>query len=249
MTVRRPSRHTLYSKLYRHCHSLFRKRQSSEEGLTLIEVLIAILVVAFAGTAIAPAMVLAVATRVQSQKAEQALELAQSEVDRIRLLIERRDDIGGGAVVDDFPPLADGFPFPANVPAPDGFNCAPSATEGFPVSLDPGVDPCALEPDEQPDFVIQTYRLPGITADTGIPTAFRMGVRVYDFRAFRDEGGGELSSERASLGMTSNEGSRVRAPLAVLYTEVAAGEQGDSFCDLRVFASETGDPSLPLGCR
>ena len=246
MIVHKPSWHTLYPALQRCCRRLSGNK-TSEQGLTLIEVVIAIMVVAVAGTAIAPAMVLAVATRVQSQRAEQSLELAQSEIDRVRLLVERRDDLGGGATEADFPPLAAGFVDPANVPAPDAFNCTPIATQGFPISLDPGVDPCNLGPDEEPDFVIQSFRLPGFQTAAGVPTVFRMGVRVYDFRAFRDGGGAGLSAERASLGLTSDEGDRARSPLAVLYTEIAAGEEGESFCEITEFL----DPgaSRPLGCN
>ena len=44
--------------------------------------------VALVASTIAPALVLSVATRVQSQKSEQALQLAQSEIDQVRLQVE-----------------------------------------------------------------------------------------------------------------------------------------------------------------
>ena len=60
-------------------------------GLTLIECLVAIVMVGLIGSAIAPALLISVATRVQSQKAEQALELAQSEIDKVRQIMERSE--------------------------------------------------------------------------------------------------------------------------------------------------------------
>ena len=229
---------------------LFQHSKGSEQGLTLIECIIAIMVLVLVGTAIAPAMVLSVATRVQSQRAEQALEIAQSEIDRVRLLVERREDLSGGdvaAIIAEFPPLAGGVATITDAPAPDAFNCAPTATQGLPVSLDPAVDPCNLDPDQEPDFVIQSYRTEGINTDAGVPRAFEMGVRVYDSRAFRDGGSDSLLTENATLGPTSGEGSRLNRPLAVLYTDIVASEEGDSLCR---FIEYQGDPSepLPLGC-
>ncbi|MEM9817765.1 MAG: prepilin-type N-terminal cleavage/methylation domain-containing protein, partial [Cyanobacteria bacterium P01_D01_bin.6] len=64
---------------------------SDESGLTLIECVMAIVVVGLMGAAIAPMMVASVATRVQSQKAEQALELAQGEIDRVRIQFEQNN--------------------------------------------------------------------------------------------------------------------------------------------------------------
>ncbi|MEM9504465.1 MAG: type II secretion system protein, partial [Cyanobacteria bacterium P01_E01_bin.43] len=62
---------------------------SGEEGLTLIECIMAIVVIGLTGAAVAPMMLVSVATRVQSQKTEQALELAQSEIDSVRVLFEQ----------------------------------------------------------------------------------------------------------------------------------------------------------------
>ena len=64
-------------------------RTSKTDGLTLIECLVAIALIGISTAVIAPVMVFSVATRVQSQKAEQAIQVAQGEVEKIRLLAER----------------------------------------------------------------------------------------------------------------------------------------------------------------
>lgn len=61
----------------------------SDRGLTLIEVLLAIVMVGVILAAIAPVLALSVATRVQSRKVEQATALAQQEIDRVRATMAR----------------------------------------------------------------------------------------------------------------------------------------------------------------
>jgi len=65
--------------------ALFEQRHS-ESGLTLMECVVAIAVVALAGALITPPLFLAAATRVQNRRSEQALQIAQGEIDRIRTL-------------------------------------------------------------------------------------------------------------------------------------------------------------------
>ncbi|MHC5822941.1 MAG: prepilin-type N-terminal cleavage/methylation domain-containing protein, partial [Nostoc sp.] len=64
-----------------------RKQQihpSGESGFTIIESLVALLVVAILLTAIAPVIVLATATRVQSRRVELATQAAKTFIDGIR---------------------------------------------------------------------------------------------------------------------------------------------------------------------
>lgn len=61
----------------------------TDQGLTLIECLVALVVIALTVGSVTPALVISVATRVQSQKAEQAIEVAQAEIDAVRITLER----------------------------------------------------------------------------------------------------------------------------------------------------------------
>lgn len=62
---------------------------NSQSGLTLIECLVAIIIVAITILAITPPILLATGMRVQSRRAEQANHIAQAEIDRVRTLMER----------------------------------------------------------------------------------------------------------------------------------------------------------------
>ena len=82
-----------------HLHSARHSAQRSpspDAGLTLIECVVAIAVIALTGAMIGPPLVMAAATRVQNRRAEQALQLAQGEVDRVRAMVVRgegQDDL------------------------------------------------------------------------------------------------------------------------------------------------------------
>jgi prepilin-type N-terminal cleavage/methylation domain-containing protein len=62
---------------------------TSTTGFTLIESLVAIIVISVTVVAISPPIFWAAATRVQNRRAEQALSIAQSSIDQVRGKIER----------------------------------------------------------------------------------------------------------------------------------------------------------------
>ncbi|MFQ4139477.1 prepilin-type N-terminal cleavage/methylation domain-containing protein [Nodosilinea sp. PGN35] len=196
--------------------------KGQEQGLTLIECLVAIVVVGLVSSAIAPALVLSVATRVHSQKAEQALALAQSQIDSMRVLVER-----GEYTVNDLPPLAAGLA-DKDVATAAGPNLGVTNATNFAYA-----QPVDIDGNGQADFLVQRYRAVGQSVD-GLPVAFAMGVRVYDRGA---SAVGNLSTQPASLVMTSTSGGRNERPLATLYTTIAASNQGDSLCNLITYVN------------
>lgn len=215
-----------------------RNRIGPSQGLTLIECLVAILMVALLASAIAPALVLAVATRVQSQKSDQALKLAQSEIDRVRLAVEQGLDSQTNGEF--FPPrvstLADkavqgyGPPSATVVANRSGLD---NGTKTLGIKLNPtqagNVVSQDCVQDNSCDFAVQIYRAQGLTGKPDI--AFAMGVRVYDYNAVISNSA-NLGTEALSLAMTSGQGKRSERPLAALYTTIASGEDKASLCDL-----------------
>ena len=211
--------------------------QVQEQGLTLIECLVAIVVVALVSSAIAPALVLSVATRVHSQKSEQALALAQSEIDSIRVLVER-----GGYTAAVLPPLAAALE-DKDVATALGPNLTVTDPTNFAHAL-----PKDIDGDGATDFLVQRFRARGQVVG-GVPVAFAMGVRVYDRDA---AAAGNLPITPARLAMTSGDGGRSTRPLAVLYTTMATSNQGDSLCSLITYfnssAAAGSTKTLPTAC-
>lgn len=221
---------------YSHClnSALGPNPNHQEQGLTLIECLVAIIMVALVSSLIAPTMVLSVATRVHSQKAEQALALAQSEIDSARVLVER-----GGYTAAQLPPLAAGLN-DQDIETAVGPNLSVTDANNFAFA-----EPVDITGDTTSDFLVQRYRAEGQVVDN-IPVAFAMGVRVYDGNATAT---GNLDTNPASLVMTSSEGGRSTRPLAVLYTTIATSDQGDSLCNLSTYLNGGDAPeNLPAVC-
>jgi prepilin-type N-terminal cleavage/methylation domain-containing protein len=181
----------------------------TSDGLTLIECLVAIVMVGLIGSAIAPALLISVATRVQSQKAEQALELAQSEIDKVRQLMEREE-----ADTTTLPPSA---PFTGTYTTDNLVANVAGPTYGAPVANpDTAFKTRAVELNGE-RFAVQVYRTPGKFVGS-VPVTFNLGVRVYDYDAVVATGSGNLGTDPAALKMVGTKGQRTSRPLVSLYT-------------------------------
>ena len=221
----------------------------AEQGLTLIECLVAIVVVSITLIAITPPIFFITATRVQSRKAEQALQVAQAEVDRVRAVVER-----GVYTANDLPAIVGSI---SNVPAPtsiasgvlrsansaSGCNtytgATVSATSLLPVNTD--IDP-ANPAACQSQYLVQTFRTTG-TPGTAIPTAssgFRLGVRVYADIPLLRQSLSSLRTEQASLRFVSGVGNQNLRPLAILYSTVVRNDTSNSLQDYGTICATPG---------
>jgi prepilin-type N-terminal cleavage/methylation domain-containing protein len=198
----------------------------SEQGVTLLECLVAIMVIAVTVAAITPPLFVSVATRVQNQRAEQAQQLAQQEIDRVRILVERGAyDATNYTTI--LPPAATGLitgvAAPTTAP-PQNSNLndraqATSATRAYVVDVDR---------DGREDFLVQIFRDQGVNGVSGSPPpiGFRMGVRVYSSQARPRLG--SLLTDTATLKFVTGQGQQITRPLAVLYTQIARSDSRNS---------------------
>ena len=233
-----------------------------ESGLTLIECLVAIIVTGLVIGLTTPAVVISVATRVNSQKTEQALEVAQGEADRVRAIVEQ-----GTYTVDNLPPIG---PVPVEAIAPGS-----TTVREYPGRVDgPEKNTSALQPTEteymamiwsqareidtdgdstNAELAVQVVRSQGRTIVEGgedVPVAFTLGVRVYDINAFDDAGTGNLEAvERATAGVTGGQGDRSEKPLAVVYTTIARSDVSGSFCDYLQYQGATPTSAGGYNCN
>jgi type II secretory pathway pseudopilin PulG len=212
---------------------LKRIRKRSQEGLTILESLVGILVITLVLAASTPPILMAAASRVQNQRTEQAIQLAQQEIDRVRLLIEQGDYLNT-----ELPPpissltnpnrLSDMFP-PTSICST--IPCTPS-------------QPSQAKRSEDGQFIIQTFRDPGVSdpqiqdaSNTNTPQilAFRMGVRVYSRVAEPNLLSRQLTTELAPLQITNSLAQQSERPLAVLYADFARGDLAPSLRKYREF--------------
>lgn len=194
-----------------------------EQGFTIIESLMAMVVVTVTLVAIAPPIFLVVGTRVQNQKSEQARQLAQLEIDKVRLLAEK-----GSYNNTVLPPLASGAEATGNATAVGvptlSASCTstPTASQACPIYTNSST---------VPSFYVQKFRTKEISNGTQV-VAFQMGVRVYSAAA-KDQSG--LQTTQASLKFTTATGSQRKYPLAVMYTTVARSDLKDSLTQYKSF--------------
>jgi type II secretory pathway pseudopilin PulG len=250
--------------VFRHQSHLQSTQYHSQQGLTLIEGLIAIVVITITIVAITPPIFWATATRVQNQRAEQALSLAQGEIDRVRTIVERQEIKENLALL---PPVAgtESEVRQASNPANNKVAAPKSAKSGTIQSAkacsttpDDGTPPSAFDQyvqvdtnsDCQPDFLLQTFRSQGLdergnTFDPQNPeqrrlSGFVMGVRVYSIvaKANLDANKGKVAP--ASLKGTTGLGSQLDRPLAVLYSTVVRSSDSDNLSVYHALCGNTG---------
>ncbi|NQE32832.1 hormogonium polysaccharide secretion pseudopilin HpsB [Microcoleus asticus] len=192
---------------------------SRDGGYTIIESLVAMIVVSVLMIAIAPVMAYSVATRVQARRIELATMAARTYIDALRV----------GAIRDGDPKSPKGFPIQdtsvGTAPAP------------APASTNPESNLYCVNLDETPgcagskEFFVQgAWRNPTNPTDP-TTTGYQLSVRVYRADGFT---GGTMEIEQQSV---ANSGlGNPKAPLVVMQTEIPPTTKGAaspyrSLCD------------------
>jgi type II secretory pathway pseudopilin PulG len=194
--------------------------KSQEAGYTIIESLVAMIVVSVLMIAIAPVMAFSVATRVQAKRIEMATQAAKTYIEALRSEALKQ----GGPI--------QGFP-------------AQSATEKLEDTLAP-TDIKALycidkdgdqicQADSNQDFVVQGYYFNNLPATTNpAKTGYSLIVRVYRANSFAS-GVGPLKTQKdlpAQQGTTTAGLGNLRAPLVEMRTEIGASDRQGAYNSL-----------------
>lgn len=203
-----------------------------------MECLVAIAVIALTSAMIGPPLVLAAATRLQNRRVEQAVQIAQGEVDRVRTLIslsqhERQvlPEVTGAANLEAEPRPAGAI----NQLQSIDNGCSTYDGDPLPVGQ---VLPIDIDGDCEEDFLMQVFREDGDISTTennrgasGRPSRFNMMVRVYAASARANLGSDALETQAASLRFTSGQGNQQERPLAVITSDMSwSDSDGSLFC-------------------
>ena len=230
--------------------------QGNSAGLTLLECLVALFVIQAVVAVSAPLVVVAVSTRVQNQRADQALQVAQGEIDKIKTAVARGDDYRNEIDV----PAANvtsrlDFTDAAKVPPPTTVLDNDDYKTNFQVAK-----AVFLDSDNQPDLAVQVFRnhigfIDDVGADPNISLAvFDVGVRVYRADAVQDRAA-DLGVEQGTYGSAGQAiaSDNLNRPLAVMSASVFKSDTGQSLCDYYDYLNATnavGDPDFvrPENC-
>jgi prepilin-type N-terminal cleavage/methylation domain-containing protein len=194
---------------------------SGESGFTIIESLIAIVVVAILMVAIAPAIVFSTATRVQSKRIEIATQAAKTYIDGVKIgTITAPVQAGTGVSLNAF-----------SAPTVGSLTCNANAYCTVPATpadnlycIDEDGGGCTLTSNQ--DFVVQAFRYNANS--TNVSTGYLLGVRVYRADGFRNDGSLQIAPAKQGT-VTSGLGDR-KIPLLEMTTEISS--QTGSFNDL-----------------
>lgn len=214
------------------------RSQAPEAGLSLIECLVAIIIISITVVAITPPIFLATATRIQSRRAEQANQIAQGEIDRIRVIVER-----GSYTTTELPAAATGTINAIAAASPATATSGPVLSPGNCATRYPTTTPTPtstlirvdVNGDCTPEYVMQVFRTTGQAPSAADPPfSFDVGVRVYAYSP--GETLSTLGTTRSSLVMGTGRrdaGVNIRRPLAVLYTKLARNDSSRTLDLLR----------------
>lgn len=227
--------------------------QTSPAGLTLLECLVAMVVITIVVGLIATPILITVGSRVQNRRADQAAQLAQNYIERARVVMNGVDTGSAGWTSHLVPPS--GIPYSAN-PNPDpssvGYAKINLVTVGVPKTASGVCDPnqatttatdfcddafqlqkIDLDNDGTIDLYAQVFRANDIQTDDGLIVGFEMGVRIYPTDAVDSSGSilaaSSLGTEKATLNLTQKRriDSKVQ-PLVTFYSSLYKGDNSET---------------------
>jgi prepilin-type N-terminal cleavage/methylation domain-containing protein len=187
--------------------------QSPDGGYTIIESLVAMIVVSVLMIAIAPVMAFSVATRVQARRVELASQAATAYINALRV----------GAIA---PPPQGTIPgFPARDPS------VGTAPPPPPASTNPGANLYCVEFDEttlgcagSKDFFVQgLWRNQANTTNDPTTTGYELTVRVYRADGFT---GRPMTTQQQSVANSAL--GNPQAPLVVMKTQIPPTTPGNA---------------------
>jgi len=221
----------------------FRTRSVTQEGLTLVEAVVAMVISTIVLTAMAPPLLFSAATRVQTRKVEQAQAFARQELDRVRAALTRKQGIAQTKETGTLPPQSSTSPL-SDTPPPNtvvaSYSELDSPAKAFKADIDL---------DGEDDVLVQLIRDQGIRFGSGAAkdelAAFEMGIRVYDVAAAKHLDKLSDPPKPASLQMTKGLGERLTNPLAVMYTEVSRSDLRLSLQEYREYICQVKPSKCP----
>ncbi|MGD1911536.1 MAG: hormogonium polysaccharide secretion pseudopilin HpsB [Rivularia sp. (in: cyanobacteria)] len=211
-----------------------RPPSSNQSGFTIIESLVAIIVVGILMTAIAPTIVLSVATRVQARRVEFATDAAQSYIDGVR---------SGTIEPPELPNKSDeqlksydfskyDAPKQGTLVCKANDYCSKPDTNLYCVDGDADGS-CKITTSK--DMIVQAFRYNPSSKEP--EDGYSLGVRVYradafdkkkvkELKALKDDDAKKQSTFTGGTGLRS-----VQTPLMEITTDISNGTNFSSFCD------------------
>lgn len=208
-----------------------KRLHSNEAGYTILESIVAMVVVAVLMTAVAPVIVFAGATRLQARRVELATQAARTYMDGVKsgAIAAPQNSIVLTATSD----RTTDFVNKAGAPAPSDLTGDCTTKNGYCnnntlycVNLD---DTPGCQSDSLRDMVVQGFRSAVSTSDPDdYKQGYLLGVRVYRANSFQS--GITLGTKLPSTTVTNALGSR-GLPLVTMTTEISPSDAKQGFAN------------------
>jgi len=198
---------------------------SNQSGFTIIESLMAVVVVSVLMAAIAPAIGLSVATRVQARRVELASQAARAYTDGVEAgtITAPSHSVASSGFATTAAPTSTGSlsctaptpptTTPATPTATTNYYCTENTTTLNLFCIN-GDEMAGCTTNSVRDLIIQSFR-------TGTDQNYRMGVRVYRVDGFKTSGNFEKEGQQATF--TGGLG-KLKAPLLQTTTEITGNQ-------------------------
>ena len=201
--------------------------QKNQAGFTIIESLVAVIVLGVLMTAIAPTIVLSTATRVQSRRIELATQAARAYIDGVSSGNIDAPPISSTNSVN--PPTGS---LSCNNPQNDDGYCSSPKDSSYKVFCIDGTGDGKCTREQSKDLIVQASGFnPDSTAtkDDG----YKMSVRVYRADAFKDNGAltKNTGTKKATQSTFTGGIGQRKAPLLEMVTEISTQQTTfQNFC-------------------
>ncbi|MBV9389581.1 MAG: hormogonium polysaccharide secretion pseudopilin HpsB [Chroococcidiopsidaceae cyanobacterium CP_BM_ER_R8_30] len=184
-------------------------KHTNSNGFTLVEPLVALVVVSILLTAITPIIILATATRIQARRVELASQAARAYIDGVR----------SGAI--QYPPGTTTRLEDYAAPTSSGsLNCTANAyCSSTPELYCVDFDGSGCSNSSLTDMVVQAFRLNSAAVEPS--QGYTLGLRVYRADAFKEPG--TLKREPQQATFTGGLGD-IKAPLLETTTDIATDQ-------------------------
>lgn len=211
-----------------------KRQQHPDQGLTLVECVIAILVVNLGVAMLAAPLLMVAATRLRNDRINQATELARAEVDRLRVMMEQGIEIRT-TTPNVLPPASS---ISATIGQADQLSAEPppnSIADCYSSSNPLGLPTTATQACRRrlndTEFAVQVYRGQLSVNNSNLVLAYPVQVRVYSAQAVPVTTSATSISEEPAAMTSSLVGAETR-PLAVLTTEIIRSDSSQTLCRL-----------------
>ncbi|AFY54112.1 prepilin-type N-terminal cleavage/methylation domain-containing protein [Rivularia sp. PCC 7116] len=200
-----------------------------QAGFTIIESLVAVIVLGILMTAIAPTILISAATRVQSRRVELATQAARAYIDGVNSGNIPAPPISS---TNNIKPPKTGLNCKANdLKKSQGYCSSPTETSYRVFCVD-GTGDGACSKDKSKDLIVQAFGFNSNSTDAA--DGYRMGVRVYRADAFEDNKAlisNQSSGKKVTQSTFTGGLGKRKAPLLEMVTEVSNQQTNfQNFC-------------------